>query len=598
MHLSGKPLRRRRTKGGVFAMTTVTIDQDTTYVLKKADQTLTFASGTNIDVTTVKVAGVYGDAKIDWAITNLGSISGSASVVLLGDATFVNGASGKISNTTGVYTGIYIEKTGHVTNKGTITGSAGTGNGGASAIYIKGAGTISNAATGIIVGNVDINGAGTITNAGSISNSGQYFADIALNSTGSVTNSGSLETDGTHASGIYAKGKAILTNTGTITASSLNVHSSGINLHDGGKAINARSGAIAIAGEHGVGITLGTGGAAVNAGNITGSAYYMSGIESTKGGAITNSGSITLRAKAHVSGVELEDGGSVDNTGKISITVTTGHASGVEFLSGGALTNSGSIDVSAPGHANGVDLADGGTVKNLAGGSITAAYNAGIYAGGTTGVIITNAGTISGGVSILLKNAGASSIHHITNTLTLASGSELIGAADGSTGAFVTNDLIFEGSGTASNTFANFQNLTVDKGAAWTLGASAEIAETTVLGSLTISSLGSLSGAVTLKGGKAVFDVAYDGAVTFKGLGTLELSAADTGMISGLGAGDKIDLLNLIYSAGDKAQLSGDTLSIETASGSTTLETLTLGKHTFTKITAGDLADHVALSFS
>ena len=95
----------------------------------------------------------------------------------------------------------------------------------------------------------------------------------------------------------------------------------------------------------------------------------------------------------------------------------------------------------------------GGTLINKAGGSIVDKREDGVYVGGPAGVTITNAGKISGAVNaIQFDNAGTSSDAPM-NTLTLETGSKLIGAVVGSMGAFVTNDLILKGKAARATRF-------------------------------------------------------------------------------------------------------------------------------------------------
>ena len=62
---------------------------------------------------------------------------------------------------------------------------------------------------------------------------------------------------------------------------------------------------------------------------------------------------------------------------------------------------------------------------------------------------VLTAGTISGGTNSVLFTGGAG----VTNTLTLQTGSKLIGDAVGSAAAGATNNLVLQGSGTANNNF-------------------------------------------------------------------------------------------------------------------------------------------------
>ena len=121
---------------------------------------------------------------------------------------------------------------------------------------------------------------------------------------------------------------------------------------------------------------------------------------------------------------------------------------------------------------------------------------------------------------------------------------------------------LLEGTGKANNKFLNFNTLTVQK-VKWTLGAAETIGATTVSGGkLTVA--GALTTALTLTlGGIGDFTVDFAGATTFKGLGELELTKPYVAKISGFGRGDKIDFLSVKYAVGDKAKVSGATVTID-----------------------------------
>jgi PEP-CTERM motif len=126
-----------------------------------------------------------------------------------------------------------------------------------------------------------------------------------------------------------------------------------------------------------------------------------------------------------------------------------------------SLTNAGEI-------RNGAVLKSGGTVTNTD--TITGG-NFGLYIAG--GGAVTNSGTISGGASVVFAGSG-------TNTLTLQTGSTLVGAAYGSTASGAANALILEGHGTANNNFGNFKTLNAEGSGVWTLGGNSAFGETMV----------------------------------------------------------------------------------------------------------------------
>ena len=97
---------------------------------------------------------------------------------------------------------------------------------------------------------------------------------------------------------------------------------------------------------------------------------------------------------------------------------------------------------------DGISLGDGGSVINQANGTITGGRY-GVFLTGGVGTV-TNAGSITGAHgSVVFEGDGH-------NSLTLESGSRLIGAAVGSTANGATNSLTLEGEGNAANVFENF----------------------------------------------------------------------------------------------------------------------------------------------
>jgi hypothetical protein len=85
--------------------------------------------------------------------------------------------------------------------------------------------------------------------------------------------------------------------------------------------------------------------------------------------------------------------------------------------------------------------------------------------------------------------------------LALETGSTLDGDAIGSTASGATNALVLQGTGTANNNFDNFNTLTEQANANWTLGGSSTFGATTVSGRLVVA--GDVSGGATILGDPA-----------------------------------------------------------------------------------------------
>ncbi len=461
-------------------------------------------------------------------VTNSGTVSVSGSNV---SGVFFN-LGGKLTNSAG--RSITCQDDGvfawndpvQITNAGSITGPSGDG------VQLTAGGTVSNQKGGTITGNnvgIYISGAaGTVTNSGSVT--GQNGFGVWLRAGGSVDNKAgaTITGSGTYFATVSLDGYGVVTNAGGIYATGNNL--SGVALHQGGgKVIN--SGTVKVSGQDMSGVNLHYGGAVTNTGTIYGSGSNLAGVALAAGGTVTNSGSIDAKGTI-TSGIDLDEGGTVTNLARGTISGESGVRESGLYEAGGAaatVTNAGSITGTTATTVNsteifgdGVGLWAGGTVTNDAGGSITGARY-GVYITGGAGSV-TNAGTISGANgSVEFAGTGA-------NTLTLESGSVLTGTAYGSTASGATNALVLEGTGTADNSFDNFDTLTVKASGDWTLGGDSTI------GAATISSSGTLivTGDLDVTGNFAnAHDVLVSsgtldlqGAVT--GKGTDEVSAAST----------------------------------------------------------------------
>jgi uncharacterized protein with beta-barrel porin domain len=317
-------------------------------------------------------------------VANGAAVTGTDAGIALGDVTVTNNAGASI---TGGLVGIFgITGTAHVTNSGTITGTA-------VGITAQTDATVTNNAGGAItsagVGIFATNGAANVTNSGSIA--GTQAGVLAVTSATVTNNAGASIASGQF--GIQASGGFVnVTNSGSIAG----------NLTAVLAATNAT-------------VTNNAGAA------ITGA---LAGIQANGGSAnVTNSGSITGTDGAVGIGVFAHGDATVTNNAGGSIV---GGQVGIEALTGAAnVINSGSITGTLSSTGFGILAGANATVINNAGGIITGGL-VGIFAiaGGSS---VFNAGTISGGgAAIQFSGAG--------NTLTLAPGSAITGIVLG-TGA-------------------------------------------------------------------------------------------------------------------------------------------------------------------
>jgi len=251
---------------------------------------------------------------------------------------------------------------------------------------------------------------------------------------------------------------------------------------------------------------------------------------------VVNSGTIEeLSAGAGGRGIVFAD--TVTNTGAIS---TTGAAVilGDNPFGSGTVTNSGVIN-SATDAAVSSSTYGTAAVTNLSGGGISGqTYGVYIASGGS----VTNAGLISGGVDSVYFGYGS-------NTLTLQTGSTLVGDAVASTTNGATNALILQGAGVAENNFINFTSLDVQGPGIWTLGGTSTIATTEVSGG-TLAVAGVLTSAVDVAAG-----------ATLAGHGTVVGMVTNNGVVS---PGGSVGVLTI---KGDYTQTPGAALNILVAPG-------------------------------
>ncbi|WP_158927342.1 Hint domain-containing protein [Acidisphaera sp. S103] len=560
---------------------------------------------------------IYGGSTQAWTITNAGTVSGGSAAGSLGIDLRAGGTIGNTGLISGNHYAIRVRgAAGTVTNAGSITsqtdgvvlfagGSVSNAAGGVIAgttnvgVYISG-------------------GAGTVTNAGTIDGTPaavQFvgaFADRLIVDPGAVfigkiiggSGSNVLELAAGTATGTLSAFPTNFTGFGTI-----NVDSSATWQFDstdtiGGAVVLTDAGTLGNAGLIDTTVTVAGGGSLCNTGTVNaGSAQFgvtlLAGgvvsntgagalIEGTRygiravGGAATviNNGLILGTSPSDGGGVGLYAGGTVTNAG----TIVSGNYYGVYVNGGlGTVTNSGTII-----SGDGVGLFAGGTVSNT--GSINSTISYGVYVTGGAGTV-TNAGTIGGGADAV-RFAGAFSDRVIidpgavfqgkvaggsgSNTLELAQGNSAIGTLSG-----------------FSTSFTGFGAITIDAGASWTFdttdalgsgislidagtllfsqtaGSSQDVAaaisgsgkvEQSGPGTLVLDGINDFTGGLIIAGGTlelSAGNAAGSGPIDFAGDPTLRLDGTimPTGTVSGLSAGDAIDLEGVSFASGGSATI-------------------------------------------
>jgi hypothetical protein len=489
---------------------------------------------------------------IAYTVTGTSAASATVATIDVGDlVTFA----GKIDSTTIVNVGNFGAHTGTLTIGGVLTTPT---------VDLTTAGAaLTLSAGGTLVGGAVAEVAATIANAGTVDAASTIGVNLMVG--GLVTNAANAVIVSRNGYGIQISGSGTIVNSGTITGSGT---SAGVVLLNGGTVFNVGTASlISNAGTANAGINVYNDAAFIsNAGTIradttTSANRYAIGIFLDAGGTISNNGTDALIAGEEF-GVQIQYApGIITNSGTI---LGTGLGQAVELDDGGTLANTGtSALISAPD-------AEGGAIAYF---NPIVVTNAGTIGGGKYGVYlheggtVTNSGTISGGV-VGVKFKGT-----IDALLILQSGGTLIGGADAAGTGSNTLDLAAGGVGTISGlgaAYAGFQTLEISPTARWNF-----------TGANTLASGGTLIDSGT---GIVANTLDITGAVT--GSGTLIVASAATLEIGGtIAAGQTIDFTgsNDVVQFGATAGLSGilsgvgatdtiDLVSLSSAGATTTLE--------------------------
>ncbi|QHE92460.1 autotransporter outer membrane beta-barrel domain-containing protein [Pandoraea fibrosis] len=346
-------------------------------------------------------------------------------------------------------------------------------------------------------------------------------AALSVDTSSTITNAGTVKFTGTptggRGAGMLGTGNGnTLVNTSTGVITTTGDRNDGMAI-DGNNSSLTNNGTITVSGPTSYGMTAAWGQASgrgqnntfVNTGTITANGSGSRAISVVGGqSTVTNSGTL------------ITTGGVASNR---SFTV---------FMQGNnnTLTNSGYIEargVNSDAVVSNTGQGFTSSIVNQAGGQIISRQGFGVRTVNGT-ISITNAGLIQSdaGTAIAMNSAASA------NTLTLQTGSQIIGTADG--GASAVSRLILQGTGTASNAFVNFGTL-LAQGSNWTWSGSGNFttaqiqsgifnltstlggATTTVAAGATLTGTGTLTGNVTNQGTIHPGDGAGNGTLTLVG---------------------------------------------------------------------------------
>jgi hypothetical protein len=493
-------------------------------------------------------------------VTNVGAISASkyrSSGVSLGAGGSVTNAEG--ATISGDAYGVLLKQGGNLTNAGTIgfadAGVGGVGNiantgtiEGEFGVVLNAGANLSNETGGTILGRyggISEYGAGAMINAGTIhtegplsGGSGRFSGEVTVRMLNDPSAFKNLAGGVVSTSTYYRAVAVYLQNTGLDNAGNIQSGFRGVEFA-GGAITNSAGGEITAA-EQGIYVSGNLATTITNSGLISvndGENHGFGIVVAPGTAAVTITNAATGLISAAEIGVSSEAVTTVTNAGQIAAGSSEISGDALYFLANATVTNETGGQITAIGDTGcGVAFNTGGTLINQTGGSIVgAAYGAILQSGAATQVgAIINAGTISGSIDSVDFRGGA-------DTLTLQTGSTLIGNAVGGSSPTAKTSLILQGAGVADNNFLNFSALTMQGSGTWTLNGTSTFGAATVssgalqVGDATHSGALTISGALVNKAAIEVVSGTFDiaGAVTGKGSaviagGTLEFGSSFT----------------------------------------------------------------------
>ena len=385
---------------------------------------------------------------VDTAIGTYGS-----GVTLLTDPTTI-AATGQVTSTATYSAAVHGSSgpTWTLVNYGLVSDIAYGGIG----VSLASAGTIINAASGVIAGDlragagISIAGGGVVTNAANGTISGANGIQIS-GGTGTVLNLGRIDSD----------------DHSTLAGND------GIYLQSGGTVINGAAGSTVSAAyinAYHVGVKIGSGGT----------------------GTVINYGTIFYGQGAPA--VVLANGVVINGpSGAIRAQIIAGAADAIDISGTGAVVNYGTIkNINTGGTYYGVSLAGSGTVANLGTASLIVGTD-GVYAGGNATVV--NGGIISDDTASHDSNYIAVKLGAGTDRLIVDPGAVFVGQVTAAgTGTLELASAATAGTVSLLGTkYVGFGQVMIDSGAQWTLSAG-----NTLAAGATLTNSGTLTDAGTL----------------------------------------------------------------------------------------------------
>jgi hypothetical protein len=352
------------------------------------------------------------------AATGTVTVTGNTGTILGGNFG-IDAGNADITNSnliTGGDTGIHATGTVRVANAGgTISGRLGTGITAATVIVTGNTGTISGFRAGISTGNADITNSNLIT--------GVLFGILATGTVTVANAGGTISADG---NGITAATVIVTGNTGTISGGNIGINADNADITNSNLITGGNEGIFSTGT-----VTVANAGGTISATNANGIGIFANTVNVT-----ANSGAIEATGASGIA-ISAKDTATVRNAASGRIRANGADGIAIKAVTANVTGNAGTIEATGAGGV-GISVATA-DINNTRTGTISG--NIAIQATGTAGVgsTIVNAGAI---VSTAGPTGTAIKLSAAADTLTLLSGSRIVGIVDMGDLAQVGNDTV------------------------------------------------------------------------------------------------------------------------------------------------------------